>query len=346
MNSDHCVLQDGLSSGHASDLDTEDAEAAPPSALTGPAPSHAPAPMPPHLSKRQVSVSRETYLHQLEQLNMRNSAAGTAQMQLEQLNMRNSAAGTAQMQLEQLNMRNTAAGTAPMQLEHLNTRNTSSGTAQMQLEQLNMRNSTAGTAQMQLEQLNLRNTAEHGAATNNGHGHAAALSSLLAMEPALSSRLPPPSPAPESAPAPPQQETVAAAIKDIRRALAVARGGDRAPVNVTPNLSMAGPPQLDPWLPRHQQQLQEPPCSAPLPPPPPAAPASSGPPSPACSTPPPPPPVELQEESEESECEEERVPTPDIMKREDEDLDTDQVGQGGMCFNGLNCNTVYIITGD
>ena len=254
VNSDHRVLQDGLSSGHASDLDTEDAEAAPPSALTGPAPSHAPAPapMPPHLSKRQVSVSRETYLHQLEQLNMRNSAAGTAQMQLEQLNMRNNAAGSAQMQLEQLNLRNTAAGTT--QIEHINTRNTSSGTAQMQLEQLNMRNSAAGTAQMQLEQLNLRNTAEHSAATNNGHGHGTALSSLLAMEPALSSRLPPPSPAPESAPAPPQQETVAAAIKDIRRALAVARGGDRAPVNVTPNLSMAGPPQLDPWLPRHQQQ--------------------------------------------------------------------------------------------
>ena len=124
----------------------------------------------------------------------------------------------------------------------------------MQLEQLNMRNSAAGTAQMQLEQLNLRTTAEHSAATNNGHGHGTALSSILAMEPALSSRLPPPSPAPESAPAPPQQETVAAAIKDIRRALAVARGGDRAPVNVTPNLSMAGPPQLDPWLPRHQQQ--------------------------------------------------------------------------------------------
>ena len=249
-------MQDGLSSGHASDLDTEDAEAAPPSALTGPAPSHAPAPapapMPPHLSKRQVSVSRETYLHQLEQLNMRNSAAGTAQMQLEQLNMRNNAAGSAQMQLEQLNLRNTAAGTT--QMEHINTRNTSSGTAQMQLEQLNMRNSAAGTAQMQLEQLNLRNTAEHSAATNNGHGHGTALSSVLAMEPALSSRLPPPSPAPESAPAPPQQETVAAAIKDIRRALAVARGGDRAPVNVTPNLSMAGPPQLDPWLPRHQQQ--------------------------------------------------------------------------------------------
>ena len=271
VNSDHRVLQDGLSSGHASDLDTEDAEAAPPSALTGPAPSHAPAPapMPPHLSKRQVSVSRETYLHQLEQLNMRNSAAGTAQMQLEQLNIRNSAAGTAQMQLEQLNMRNNAAGSAQMQLEqlnlrntaagttqieHINTRNTSSGTAQMQLEQLNMRNSAAGTAQMQLEQLNLRNTAEHSTATNNGHGHGTALSSILAMEPALSSRLPPPSPAPESAPAPPQQETVAAAIKDIRRALAVARGGDRAPVNVTPNLSMAGPPQLDPWLPRHQQQ--------------------------------------------------------------------------------------------
>merc|ERR1719282_2166708 len=57
----------------------------------------------------------------------------------------------------------------------------------------------------------------------------------------------------------------------------------------------------------------------PLPPPP----ISSCPPSPACSTPPPPPPVELQEESE-SELEEERVPTPDIMKKDEEDLDTDQ----------------------
>ena len=36
--------------------------------------------------------------------------------------------------------------------------------------------------------------------------------------------------------------------------------------------------------------------------------------------------MELHEETE-SELEEERVPTPEIMKKEDEDLDTDQVTQ-------------------
>ena len=52
-----------MSSGHASDLD-EEAEAHPSALIPGQAP--------PNLTKRQVSSSRDSYIQQLEQLNMRN----------------------------------------------------------------------------------------------------------------------------------------------------------------------------------------------------------------------------------------------------------------------------------
>ena len=178
----------------------------------------------------------------------------------------------------------------------------------------------------QLEQLNMRNM-EH--QSNGQQQHL--LNNILAME-AITSRLPPPSPAPE-APGPESSHNVAAAIKDIRKAIQSTKTLQTpSVVNVTPNMTGG----CDPWLPRAgdrlaqtertvtelvgQERQEGPPPPAPLPPPP----LSSCPPSPACSTPPPPPPVELQDESE-SECGEERVPTPDIMKKEDEDLDTDQV---------------------
>ena len=150
------------------------------------------------------------------------------------------------------------------------------------------------------------------------------LSNILAMESlnTFSSRLPPPSPAPET---PGQVAEVAAAIKDIRAALQSSRslqcgGGGEVGPSITHNLTGG----TDPWLPRAAHT--EPPDQSPPPPLPP--PPCSLPPSPACSTPPPPPPVHLQEESEselELEEEEERVPTPEIMKKEEEDLDTDQV---------------------
>ena len=129
---------------------------------------------------------------------------------------------------------------------------------------------------------------------------------------------------------------VAAAIKDIKKAIQSAKTIHPVPVNVTPSQTpgVGG----DPWLPRSGDTGQDRSAPAPVtldlrnnsldrmeqPPPPLPAPISSCPPSPACSTPPPPPPVELQDESD-SEVEEERVPTPDIMKKDDEDLDTDQV---------------------
>ena len=147
----------------------------------------------------------------------------------------------------------------------------------------------------------------------------------------LTSRLPPPSPAPEN-PVSDNSNNVAAAIKDIKKAIQSAKTIHPAPVQVTAALPPA-PAGGDPWLPRAAElpppvslevrqssldRMQE----QPLPPLP--APLSSCPPSPACSTPPPPPPVELQDESD-SDIGEERVPTPEIMKKEDEDLDTDQV---------------------
>ena len=151
------------------------------------------------------------------------------------------------------------------------------------------------------------------------------LSNILAMESlnTFSTRLPPPSPAPETPRSPPGQSSeVTAAIKDIRAALQSSRslqcsGGGEVGPSITHNLTGG----TDPWLPRAAHS--EPPDQSP-PPPLPPPPPSSLPPSPACSTPPPPPPVHLQEESE-SEMEEERVPTPEIMKKEEEDLDTDQV---------------------
>ena len=246
-----CLLfQDGLSSGHASDLD-EEAEAHPSALIPGQAP--------PNLTKRQVSSSRDSYIQQLEQLNMRN-------------------------------------------MEH---------TREVETQ----RTKTNGQQQQHL------------------------LTNILAME-SISSRLPPPSPAPE-APGPDQGHNVAAAIKDIRKAIQSTKTlQTQNVVNVTPNITGMG----DPWLPRAGERLvtselapvdrldqPPPPPPAPLPPPPPL---SSCPPSPACSTPPPPPPVELQEESE-SEVEEERVPTPDIMKKEDEDLDTDQVIKRDFIFTFL-----------
>ena len=241
-------MQDGLSSGHASDLD-EEAETHPSALIPGPAP--------PNLTKRQVSSARDPYIQQLEQLNMRN-------------------------------------------MEH--------------------------TREMETPRTKTNGQQQH------------LLTNILAME-SLSSRLPPPSPAPE-APGPDQGHNVAAAIKDIRKAIQSTKTLQTpSVVNVTPN--MAG--VCDPWLPRAGERLVSsdltvdrhdqppPPPPAPLPPPPPL---SSCPPSPACSTPPPPPPVELQEESE-SELEEERVPTPDIMKKEDEDLDTDQVIKTDFIFTFL-----------
>lgn len=138
------------------------------------------------------------------------------------------------------------------------------------------------------------------------------LSNLLAME---TLGLPPPSPAPET-PSHGQTGDVAAAIKDIKRALQSSRtlqsSTDLQAPSVTHNLTGGA----DPWLPRAGDQSPPPP----LPP----QPSSSPPPSPACSTPPPPPPVELEQESD-SDLEEERVPTPEVMKKEEEDLDTDQV---------------------
>ena len=112
----------------------------------------------------------------------------------------------------------------------------------------------------------------------NGHN---ALTSLLALsEPPT--RLTPPSPAPESAPPPPTQEepSVAAAIKDIKKAIQSAK-------TLHPTPGCPAPP--DPWLPRGARVID-----APLPAPPTSCPPT--PPSPACSTPPPPPPLELQVE--------------------------------------------------
>merc|ERR1719330_1888743 len=57
------ILEDGLSSGHASDLD-EEVEAHPSALIPGQAP--------PNLTKRQVTSARDSYIQQLEQLNMRN----------------------------------------------------------------------------------------------------------------------------------------------------------------------------------------------------------------------------------------------------------------------------------
>lgn len=151
--------------------------------------------------------------------------------------------------------------------------------------------------------------------TKNGH----MISNILALD-NLATRLPPPSPAPENPPpsqllAPPSPEnphSVAAAIKDIRKAIQSAK-------TLHPTPGCVPGSGNDPWLPRGGDRGEPP-----LPAPPTSCPPT--PPSPACSTPPPPPPVELHEETE-SELEEERVPTPEIMKKEDEDLDTDQVTQ-------------------
>ena len=141
------------------------------------------------------------------------------------------------------------------------------------------------------------------------------LSNLLAME---SIRLPPPSPAPQTG-------DVAAAMKEIRRALQSSRTLQPAsPAVLTGSVTHNLTGGADPWLPMPGDQSPPPP----LPPP-----SSSPPPSPACSTPPPPPPVELHQESE-SDLEEERVPTPEIMKKEEEDLDTDQVSENiGTFYN-------------
>ena len=153
----------------------------------------------------------------------------------------------------------------------------------------------------------------------NKNGHM--ISNIMALD-SLSSRLPPPSPAPENPPShllspssPEDPHSVAAAIKDIRKAIQSAK-------TLHPTHGCVTGTGNDPWLPRGGERV-EPPLPAPLPP----TSCPPTPPSPACSTPPPPPPVELHEETE-SELEEERVPTPEIMKKEDEDLDTDQVTYG------------------
>ena len=147
------------------------------------------------------------------------------------------------------------------------------------------------------------------------------LSNILAME---TLRLPPPSPAPHT-PSHPQTGDVAAALKDIKRALQSSRTLEASPGQQLPSITHNLTGGADPWLPRAGDQSPPPP----LPP----QPSSSPPPSPACSTPPPPPPVELQQESD-SELEEERVPTPEIMKKEEEDLDTDQVSENiGTFYN-------------
>lgn len=149
----------------------------------------------------------------------------------------------------------------------------------------------------------------------NKNGHM--ISNIMALD-SLSSRLPPPSPAPENPPShllspssPEDPHSVAAAIKDIRKAIQSAK-------TLHPTHGCVTGTGNDPWLPRGGERV-EPPLPAPLPP----TSCPPTPPSPACSTPPPPPPVELHEETE-SEIEEERVPTPEILKKEDEDLDTDQ----------------------
>ena len=161
------------------------------------------------------------------------------------------------------------------------------------------------------------------------------LANILAME-TLSCRLPPPSPAPDN----PEHGhgnavAAAAAIKDIRKALQTTKTLSTLPPSVTSNSinsSMSMPLVNDPWLPRAGDMVEREQPPLPMPPLPPP-PVSSCPPSPACSTPPPPPPVELQDESD-SEVEEERVPTPEIMKKDDEDLDTDQVKT--ISFNGID----------
>jgi len=150
----------------------------------------------------------------------------------------------------------------------------------------------------------------------NKNGHM--ISNIMALD-SLSSRLPPPSPAPENPPSqllspssPEDPHSVAAAIKDIRKAIQSAK-------TLHPTHGCVTGTGNDPWLPRGGERVEPPPPPAPLP----QTSCPPTPPSPACSTPPPPPPVELQEETE-SDLEEERVPTPEIMKKEDEDLDTDQ----------------------
>ena len=127
-------------------------------------------------------------------------------------------------------------------------------------------------------------------------------------------RLPPPSPAP-----PEPVASVASALADIRKAIQSAR-----PLQ-SPGSGTGPGSTPDPWLPRGGGGEIN---SEPPPPPPPALASPlchTGPPSPACSTPPPPPPVELHDGGTESEPEEERVPTPEVMRKEEEDLDTDQV---------------------
>lgn len=170
----------------------------------------------------------------------------------------------------------------------------------------------------------------------------------------LGSRLPPPSPAPDnnlppppsslsdfpsspppittaqetnfptvvsSSPPPVSQssETVAAAIKDIRKAIQSAKALS-PPLAPTSAPEPQSSPGTDPWVPRGETS---PTSSSPAPPPDPTPSTSSvhSPPSPVSITPPPP--VELQEETD-SEIEEERVPTPEVTKKEEEDLDTDQ----------------------
>jgi len=171
----------------------------------------------------------------------------------------------------------------------------------------------------------------------------------------LGSRLPPPSPAPDNnLPPPPSSlpdfpsspppiattqetnfpsvvssspplassqssETVAAAIKDIRKAIQSAKALS-PPLPPTSAPEPQSSPGTDPWVPRGETS---PTPSSPAPPPDPTPSTSSvhSPPSPVSITPPPP--VELHEETD-SEIEEERVPTPEITKKEEEDLDTDQ----------------------
>ena len=141
---------------------------------------------------------------------------------------------------------------------------------------------------------------------------------MTAMDSVMTSHLPPPAPSdpapvPISHHSPPQTQSPpsvgAAAIKDIKKA-----------VQSVKTLQQSSPgPGPDPWLPRSNPlPVLDPVEVQQLP-----LPASSSP-SLACTTSPPSP-QELQEESKAT-AEEERVPTPEVMKEEEEeDLETGQV---------------------
>ena len=283
--------QDGLSSGHASDMDDAENDVHTSALSNQQQQQQQQQQQPPNLSKRHSnSVSRDNYMHQLEKLNMRNSMQEQMRNNLqEQLNLRSNhqeQLNSRSNHQEQLNSRSNlqdqvnTRNSLQEQLQ-LNSRNNIQQSPrglqeQEQLrnslqEQLNARNSLQ-------EQLNSRTTLQQQQSDNM-------LANILAME-SLSSCLPPPSPAPEH----PDQggHDVAAAIKDIRKALQSTKSLQTGSVNVNPVNNV--PLVNDPWLPRSgDMRLSDQPPPPPLPPPP----VTSCPPSPACSTPPPPPPVHL-----------------------------------------------------